>query len=67
MCLFNCNQGNCKTGAPHYCDALNQYRKTNCPKLKTTKCTIPCISCGRDTSETKRDECKTPSRHVIHY
>ena len=38
MCKFNCNQGNCKTGAPHYCSecgAFDQHRKKDCPKLKT--------------------------------
>ncbi len=43
MCIFNCNQGNCKNGARHYCSecgALDQHRKKDCPKLKTSAIVI---------------------------
>ena len=67
MCIFNCGIGNCKTGAPHHCrlcGAKDAHFKSQCPKNKSTKSSYICKSCGRDTAETKRDECKMPNCHI---
>jgi hypothetical protein len=55
MCRFNCNQGKCKTGAPHYCGkcgALDQHRKTDCPTLKTTSAIVICVPVYTSVSTT---------------
>lgn len=64
MCIFNCGIGNCKKGAQHHCrkcGAKDKHFTSQCTSVQI------CKSCGRDTTETKRDECKTPQCHIKHY